>query len=34
MKKFVVVTPYSKIPEGLYPIDCAPGTGHEVYLFS
>ena len=34
MKKFVAVSPYSKIPEGLYPIDCAPGTGYEVYLFS
>ena len=34
MKKFVAVSPYSKIPEGLYPIDCAPGPGHEVYLFS
>lgn len=34
MKKFVAVSPYGKIPEGLYPIDCAPGPKYEVYLFS
>ena len=34
MKKFVAVSPYSKIPEGLCPIECAPSMKYEVYLFS
>lgn len=34
MKKFVIVSPYGKIPEGLYPIVCAPSLKYEVYLFS
>lgn len=34
MKMFVIVSAYSKIPVGLYPIDCAPSLNYEVYLFS
>lgn len=34
MNMFVVIEPYSKIPEKLFPIDCDPTLKYEVYLFS
>ena len=34
MRKFIAINPYCKVPDGLYPIDCAPSLNYEVYLFS
>lgn len=34
MSKFIVVYPWEKVPNTLFPIDCDPSLGCEVYVFT